>query len=76
MADKKHKIHQVLPEIYPKLMQTIGGVLYDGNGNTLIPKLINIPQYANDAAAIAGGLTTGQLYSLTVSGITQLCIVP
>ena len=39
----------------------------------------NVPTYANDAAAIAGGLTTGMWYKTTVAGIpgvTFQCIVP
>ena len=39
----------------------------------------NVPTYANDAAAIAGGLTTGMWYKTTVAGVpgvTFQCIVP
>lgn len=36
----------------------------------------NVPTYADDAAAITGGLTTGQLYKTTTGGITSLNIVP
>ena len=36
----------------------------------------NVPTYANDAAAITGGLTTGMLYKTTTGGITALNIVP
>lgn len=39
-------------------------------------KITNVPAYANDSAAISGGLTTGNLYKKTVAGVTQLCIVP
>lgn len=31
----KYKIYQVLPEMYPRLVQTIGNILYDGDGNIL-----------------------------------------
>lgn len=36
----------------------------------------NVPTYADDAAAITGGLTTGMLYKTTTGGITALNIVP
>jgi len=36
----------------------------------------SVPTYANDAAAITGGLTTGDVYKNTTGGITSLCIVP
>jgi len=36
----------------------------------------NVPTYADDAAAVVGGLTTGQLYKTTTGGITSLNIVP
>lgn len=36
----------------------------------------NVPDYADDAAAATGGLTTGQLYQTTSSGSTFLKIVP
>lgn len=36
----------------------------------------NVPTYADDAAAITGGLTTGMLYKTTTGGITSLNIVP
>ena len=39
-------------------------------------KITNIAQYANDATAMAAGLTSGCLYSLTVGGITTLNIIP
>ena len=38
--------------------------------------ITNVPTYANDAAAITGGLTTGMLYKTTTGGITALNIVP
>lgn len=36
----------------------------------------NVPDYADDAAATGGGLTSGQLYKTTDSGSTFLKIVP
>lgn len=38
--------------------------------------ITNVPTYADDAAAITGGLTTGMLYKTTTGGITALNIVP
>ena len=38
--------------------------------------ITNVPTYANHAAAITGGLTTGMLYKTTTGGITALNIVP
>jgi hypothetical protein len=35
MADKKYKIFQILPEMYPRIVQTIKGIYYDGNGDIL-----------------------------------------
>ena len=35
MADKKYKIFQVLPEMYPRIVQYANGLYYDGNGNIL-----------------------------------------
>lgn len=35
-----------------------------------------VPTFANDAAAIAGGLTSGKLYKTTTAGITALNILP
>lgn len=37
--------------------------------------IANVPTYADDAAAITGGLTTGMLYKTTTGGITALNIV-
>ena len=51
----------------------------DGSGNLSFSNLLkinNVPSYANDAAAISGGLTTGNLYKTTTGGITALNIVP
>ena len=39
-------------------------------------KVTNIPSFANDALAIAGGLTSSYLYKKTSAGVTTLCIVP
>lgn len=44
--------------------------------NNLGAKLENIPTYADDAAALGGGLTTGHLYKTTTGGSTFLKIVP
>lgn len=43
---------------------------------TGLHKITNVPTYADDAAAISGGLTTGNLYKTTTGGITALNIVP
>ena len=58
--------------------------LKDVSGNTIIDwssvagliKLIGVPTYANDSAAAASGLTSGNLYKITNGGITSLNIVP
>lgn len=44
--------------------------------STELITITNVPTYADDAAAVTGGLTTGQLYKTTTSGITALNIVP
>jgi len=44
--------------------------------NSQLVTIANVPTYADDAAAATGGLTTGQLYKTTTSGITALNIVP
>lgn len=38
--------------------------------------LTDIPSYADDAAAISGGLTTGNIYKTTTGGSTFLKIIP
>jgi hypothetical protein len=38
--------------------------------------ITNVPTYANDAAAIAANLITGNLYKSTTAGVTNLHIVP
>jgi hypothetical protein len=43
---------------------------------TQLVKITNVPTYASDALAIAGGLTTGNLYKSTTAGVTNLHIVP
>lgn len=56
-----------------KIMQgRIGSLL--SNANDLL--IQNVPLYANDAAAKAAGLITGNLYKTTTTGITALNIVP
>jgi hypothetical protein len=35
VATNKLKIQQVVPELYPRLVQYINGVFYDGNGNVI-----------------------------------------
>jgi hypothetical protein len=35
VATNKLKIQQVVPELYPRLVQYINGVFYDGNGNII-----------------------------------------
>lgn len=61
---------------------TIGN-LSDGNGTSIIINdlleqitIANVPTYADDAAAILGGLIAGNLYKTTTAGITALNIVP
>lgn len=48
----------------------------DINDATKLITVTNVPTYANDAAATTAGLTTGQLYKTTTSGITALNILP
>ena len=67
-----------VPAAYITLGEPVGG-----NGTKIgiddISRLItitNVPTYASDALAIAGGLTTGNLYKSTLAGITTLHIVP
>ena len=43
---------------------------------TQLIKISNVPTYASDALAIAGGLVSGNLYKTTVAGVTFQCIVP
>ncbi len=38
--------------------------------------ITNVPEYANDAAAVVGGLPVGTLYKTTTAGSTVLKIVP
>jgi len=52
----------------------VNGVTLDAQNGKV--KITNVPTYANDAAAITGGLTTGQLYKTTTLGVTALNIVP
>ena len=59
------------------------GNLGGGNGTKIlindtnqVVTITNVPTYADDAAAITGGLTTGMLYKTTTSGSTFLKIVP
>ena len=66
-----------------KITARIGGVGV-GTNNTFIQiddekqkvTINNVPIYANDAAAMADGLTSGMVYKTTVAGITFQCIVP
>lgn len=53
---------------------TIGGSTTNLNAATIIS--INIPVYADDAAAIGDGLATGTWYQTTTAGSTYLKIVP
>lgn len=55
---------------------TVNGTQITINDITKLVKITNVPTYANDAAAITGGLTTGHLYKTTTGGITALNIVP
>lgn len=62
---------------------SIGDVLAAVNGTKVVVDdvsqlvtITNVPTYADDTAAAAGGLTTGQLYKTTTLGITSLNIVP
>ena len=43
---------------------------------TQLVTISNVPTYADDSAATGAGLTTGQLYKTTTSGVTSLNIVP
>ena len=61
----------------------LGNLFTPGNGTiitindlTQLIKITNVPAYADDAAAVTGGLTTGNLYKTTVLGSTFLKIVP
>lgn len=61
----------------------LGDIDSVGNGTYIIindvsstVQISNVPTYANDAAAILGGLSTGELYKTTTLGITSLNIVP
>jgi len=53
-----------------------GGTVIIVNDSMKTVQITNVPTYANDAAAILGGLSTGNLYKTTVGGITFQCIVP
>jgi hypothetical protein len=56
------KIQQVLPELFPRLVQYSNGILYDGNGNpiTLItPPAVNILNPDENKLIISDGTTTG-----------------
>ena len=35
MSSKRYKIEQINPELYPRIVQTVKGVFYDGNGNVI-----------------------------------------
>ncbi len=48
-----YKIWNVLPEMYPRIVQIINGLLYDGNGN-----LINL-----NITSTSGGTSSGPTYS-------------
>ena len=51
------------------------GLYWSGGGNPRIQTILDIvPNYANDAAAVAGGLTEGQFYR-TGGDPDSLCIV-
>ncbi len=52
------------------------GVTQLSVSNTAGLYLANIPAYADDAAAVVGGLTTGYVYKTTTLGSTYLKIVP
>lgn len=60
----------------------IGGNTYGNNTNiqvddiNQIVTITNVPTYADDATAVTGGLTTGNLYKTTTGGSTFLKIVP
>lgn len=59
-----------LVDIVVKFQGRVGSL---EQNRTTIP---DVPTYANDAAAISGGLVTGQLYKTTSGGSTVLKIVP
>lgn len=52
-----------------------GFITIDGGTSQNI-SIKNVPTYADDAAAITGGLTSGRLYKTTTAGTTSLNIVP
>lgn len=51
-----------------------GSAVFQTNANLSTPRLLGIPVYANNAAAVSGGLTTGNLYR-TGADPDALCIV-
>lgn len=58
------------------LNNSVNGTYISIENFTELVKITNVPLYADDAAAITGGLTTGHLYKTTTGGITSLNIVP
>lgn len=52
-------------------IHNVASINFDGS-----VALFFIPSYADDAAAISGGLSSGYLYKTTTGGITALNIVP
>lgn len=69
--DKPLKIHNIIPELYPRVTQYYKGNLYDGNGN-LIPSISNPYEYR---ILISDGTNTGSIgYSNFVFNSSSLII--
>jgi len=58
------------------VLSYIGLSSYDITLDDIGARLSSIPQYANDSAAVSGGLLSGYLYATSSGGVTRLCIVP
>jgi len=58
------------------VLSYIGLSSYDITLDDIGARLSSIPQYANDSAALSGGLLSGYLYATSSGGVTRLCIVP
>ena len=53
------KIEQSLPELYPRLVQYVNGVFYDGNGNVITV----VKNYSKDKIIISDGTPSGLVAS-------------
>lgn len=78
-------VKQVAEFIPESLHVHMGDILYAGNGTILeiddsaglmgheaVHHRFNLTGYANDAAAVAGGLVTGDLYQITGTGVVMI----